>query len=113
MVSTERPDSFVDVLVRALGIEASRCEFLYISRERSLAVASFRGGHSSVTEVCVTLRTCGRCEDVFQMRVGYTVLRAEVVPEKHVQKSPGCPPEALKTPGRASVPPRYFGAPRY
>ena len=113
MVSTERPDSFVDVLVRALGIEASRCEFLYISRERSLAVASFRGGHSNVTEVCVTLRTCETCEDAVQMKVEGTALRAEVVLETCVRTSLGYPAEVPRIPGPASVPRRYFGVPRY
>ena len=66
VVSTERPVNFVVVFVAALGMDASRCEFLYISRERSLAVASLSGGHSNVTEVCVTLRTCKMCEDTCQ-----------------------------------------------
>lgn len=103
----------MEVLVRALGIEARRCEFLYISRERSLAVASFRGGHSSVTEVCVTLRTCETCEEVIQTKVGGTALRAEVVPEKRVQKSLGYPAEVPRTPGHVSVLPRCFGVRRY
>lgn len=113
MVSTERLVSLVEVLVRALGIEAIRCEFLYISRERSFAVASFRGGHSNVTEVCVTLRTYETYETVFQMKVEGTALRAEVVPEIRIQKSLEYPAEVPKTPDRASVPPRYFGVLRY
>ena len=37
---------------------ARRSPFLYISRDRREAVASSSGGHSSVTDVCVTLRSC-------------------------------------------------------
>jgi len=53
-----RPESLVEVLVMGDGIAASRCPFLYISRERSLAVASWTAGHSRVMEVWVTFRTC-------------------------------------------------------
>jgi hypothetical protein len=56
-VSTESPESFVEKLLSALGIAARRWLFLYMSNERSFAVASLIGGHSSVTEVWVTLRT--------------------------------------------------------
>ncbi len=38
---------------------ARRWPFLYISRDRREAVSSSSGGHSSVTDVCVTLRSCG------------------------------------------------------
>lgn len=38
---------------------ARRWPFLYISRDLREAVASSSGGHSSVTDVCVTLRSCG------------------------------------------------------
>jgi hypothetical protein len=50
-VSTESPESLVEKLLSALGIAATRWPFLYMSKERSFAVASLMGGHWSVTEV--------------------------------------------------------------
>jgi hypothetical protein len=40
---------------------ARRWPFLYMSRDRREAVASSRGGHSSVTDVWVTLRSYDYC----------------------------------------------------
>ena len=50
------PECLVDVLVIGEGTAERRSPFRYISRERSLAVASLIVGHSKVTEVWVTLR---------------------------------------------------------
>jgi hypothetical protein len=50
-VLSSSPDSLVEVLDVAEGIAASRAPFLWMSRERSLAVASLTVGHSRVTEV--------------------------------------------------------------
>ncbi len=48
--------SLVLVLAVGLGIVASLCPFLSISRLRSLACARCNAGHSSVTLVCVVCR---------------------------------------------------------
>jgi hypothetical protein len=52
-VSTANPEIFVDVISLGLGIEPALVPFLYKLRERSSAVASSTGSHSSTTEVCV------------------------------------------------------------
>lgn len=55
--STSSPLTFVDVLLSGFGIAASLCPFLHIVRDNSLEVARSSLSHSSVTEVCVTLRS--------------------------------------------------------
>jgi hypothetical protein len=47
---------------------ARRWPFLYMSRDRREAVASSRGGHSSVTDVWVTLRSYGHCVSKMLLR---------------------------------------------
>lgn len=56
-VSISRPDNFVEVFCSGDGIEARRCRFLYMSRERSFEVASCKGDHSSAMAVWVTFRS--------------------------------------------------------
>lgn len=55
--SNSRPDNLVEVFCNGDGIEARRCRFLYMSRERNFEVASCRGDHSRVMDVWVTFRS--------------------------------------------------------
>lgn len=56
-MSSCRPETLVEVLVMGEGMAATRWRSRYRSRERSLAVASSRRGHSRVTDVWVMLRS--------------------------------------------------------
>jgi hypothetical protein len=58
--SMSSPESFVEVFCSGAGIGARRWPLRYISKERSLAVSSWSGGHSRVTAVWVTLRSYER-----------------------------------------------------
>jgi len=113
-VSTESPESLVEKLLSALGIAARRWPFLYMSSERSFAVASFNRrpfkrdrslGDVADLEIIVCMT---RISDSKEFRTSSCAFS-----ESDIQTSLGHLLEAIRTPGLASAPERRFDGLQY
>lgn len=112
-MSSCRPDSFVEVLVRGEGMAARRWRFRYISSERSFAVARSSGGHSRVADVCVTLRSLdGEVKEVHGTMESVHLPRAVDGWVISCRNFPVCHFAVARTLRRASSPPQHSVAQR-